>query len=80
MKIKRKEIEANITIWATIIILALTPTFVEWANQSRYRYSIGGEAMLWLVPYIIYTMLDTTREMNKARRSEEYAEKDSYEI
>lgn len=63
----KKELEANIAVWATVILLALTPTFVAWANQTRVRASIGGEGMIWLVPFIIYLHMDTIRANKEIR-------------
>ena len=61
----KKELKANITMWATVILLALTPTFVAWANQTRVRASIGGEGLLFLIPWIIYVCMDTADDFGK---------------
>lgn len=43
-----------IVIVITIILLALTPKFVEIANMSRPKFGFGGEVLVWSFPAMIY--------------------------
>ena len=49
----------------TTVLMAITPFFIKIVNLSRARASIGGEGLLFLIPWIIYVCMDTADDFGK---------------
>lgn len=49
-KINYKHLAIVIT---SVILLVLTPMFIRLANQTRITSTFGGEAFIWLMPWLL---------------------------
>lgn len=61
---KRKILWARVWCAMGVVLLAFTPLFVIWANQTRAVKSVGGEAIIWLYP-MIFAAISYAKEQDR---------------
>lgn len=64
---KMKLIEKRV-LMLSMFLLVCTPLFIYLANLNRIKKTFGGEALIWMFPYLIYILLDTRKEMKRCEK------------